>query len=158
MRMLNGGFRLALPCLVLLAACTTGTAPVPPPGGGTDALAQVGRWTLQGATDAQGARIDAAFPGGTAVHALAFDDGNVSVEGGCNRIGGTYRIDAQGRLVVDPLRSTRMACADTALMDADTAVSALVEGASEWRIAESWPEQLFLDHANGGRSQWVADR
>ena len=143
-------------CIVLLAACTTPTAP--PPAGGTDALAQVGRWTLQGATDAQGARFDAAFPGGVAVHALVFDDGHVALEGGCNHIGGDYRIDARGRLVIAPLQSTLMACADAARMDADAAVSGLVEGAAEWRIAESWPEQLFLDHADGRRSAWVADR
>ena len=43
-------------------------------------------------------------------------------------------------------------------MDADAAVAGLVEGTAEWRIAESWPEQLFLDHADGRRSAWVADR
>lgn len=150
--------RLSAACVVLLAACTTATAPVPPPVEGTDALAQVGRWTLQGATDAQGARIEAAFPGGAPVHALVFEDGNVGLEGGCNHIGGAYRIDSSGRLVVAPLHSTLMACADTARMDADAAVSRLVEGTSEWRIAESWPEQLFLDHADGRRSQWVAVR
>ena len=142
---------------LLLAACTTAPAP-PPVGGGTDALAQVGRWTLQGATDASGARIDAAFPHGTAVHALVFDDGVVALEGGCNHIGGAYRYDAQGRLVVDSLQSTLMACEDRARMDADAAVSALVQGKTEWRIAESWPEQLFMDHASGHRSHWVADR
>ena len=141
---------------LLLAACTT--APAPPPVGNTDALAQVGRWTLQGATDARGERIDAAFPGGTAVHALVFDDGRVSLEGGCNHIGGAYRYDGQGRLVIDALQSTLMACEDRARMDADAAVSALLQGKTEWRIAESWPEQLFMDHADGRRSQWVADR
>lgn len=141
---------------LLLAACTT--APAPSAGGDPDALAQVDRWILQGATDADGERIDAAFPVGTAVHALSFDTGRVSVEGGCNRISGAYRIDGEGRLVIDALASTRMACADAALMAADTAVSELVQGTTEWRIAESWPEQLFLDHADGRRSAWVADR
>lgn len=148
---------IAAACAVLLAACTTATAPVPPPDDGTDALAQVGRWILRGATNTQGDRIDAAFPGGTAVHALVFNEGNLSIEGGCNRIGGNYRIDAQGRLVAGPLHSTRMACAAPGLMEADTAVSALVDGAAEWRIAESWPEQLYFDHADGSRSYWIAD-
>lgn len=142
--------------LLLLAGCTTATAP--PAGGGTDALAQVDRWMLQGATDERGARIDAAFPGGTAVHALVFDAGVVTLEGGCNQIGGAYRFDAQGRLVVDSLQSTLMACADDSRMAADAAVSGLVQGTAEWRIAESWPEQLFLDHADGRHSAWTADR
>lgn len=150
--------RLVAPCLVLLAGCTMATAPLPPPDNGTDALAQVGRWTLQDATDARGNRIDAAFPGGTAVHALVFDQGKVALAGGCNHIGGDYRFDAQGRLVVDTLQSTLMACADSRRMEADATVSGLVEGRAEWRIAESWPEQLFLDHVDGRRSTWVADR
>ena len=43
-------------------------------------------------------------------------------------------------------------------MAADTAVADLVSGTAEWRIAESWPEQLFLDHADGRRSHWHAVR
>lgn len=151
-------------CLVLLmpvlAACT---APVPadnPPGppAGIDALAQVGRWKLQGAVDAQGAPIADVLPGGRAVHALVFADGRLSIEGGCNHIGGRYRIDARGRLVVSDMQSTLMACEDQALMTADGAVSALLEGSAEWSIAESWPEQLNFRHDDGRRSHWVADR
>ena len=141
---------------LLLVGCTT--APSPPPGGDPDALAQVDRWILQGATDANGERIDAVFPGGAAVHAMSFDAGRVSLEGGCNRIFGRYGIDGEGRLVVDALASTRMGCADASLMAADAAVSDLVQGTAEWRIAESWPEQLFLVHSDGQRSAWTADR
>ena len=150
---------IAAVVLLALAACTTPTTSAPTQGARADPLADVGRWTLQGATDASGARIDSAVPGGDAVHVLVFGPGNaLSLEGGCNRIGGEYGMDAAGRLVVGPLRMTRMACADTALMEADTAVSSLVQGSAEWRIAESWPEQLFLDHADGRRSHWVAVR
>src|SRR5688500_3661779 len=92
------GLGLLLP--LLIAACT---APVPadtPPGtpAGTDALAQVGRWNLQGAVDAQGQPVADVFPGGKAVHALVFADGRLAIEGGCNHIGGRYRIDPDGRL------------------------------------------------------------
>lgn len=73
-------------------------------------------------------------------------------------MGGRYTIDANGRLVVSEIQSTLMACADGALMEADTAVAGLLQGTSEWRIAESYPEQLFLEHADGRRSHWVADR
>ena len=64
----------------------------------------------------------------------------------------------RGRLVVSEIHSTLMACADLALMEADAAVAGLLRGTSEWRIAESYPEQLILEHADGRRSSWVADR
>jgi len=153
-------FCLALLLPVLVAACTAPIPadPQPRPPAGTDALAQVGRWDLQGAVDAQGQPIADVLPGGRAVHALVFADGRLSVEGGCNHIGGRYRIDADGRLVVLEMQSTLMACEDEALMRADGAVSALLEGSADWTIAESWPEQLSLRHADGRRSHWVADR
>ena len=159
-----GGFAikpsLAFLLPLLLAACT---APVPTneaPGtpAGTDALAQVGRWNLQGAVSAQGRPIADVLPGGKAVHALVFADGRLSIEGGCNHIGGRYRVDVDGRLVISEMQSTLMACEDAALMRADGAVSALLEGSADWTIAESWPEQLSLRHADGRRSHWVADR
>jgi heat shock protein HslJ len=146
--------------LLLLAACTA--SPVPgsgsPTRAGEDPLAAVGRWNLQAATDARGQPIAAALPNGRAVHALAFAGGSLAIEGGCNRIGGNYHVDAQGALVVPEIHSTRMACADQALMGADAAVSLLLRGRSQWRIAESHPEQLYMDHAGGRRSSWVADR
>ena len=145
--------------LMLLAACAGGMAPDPgAPGTGPDPLAQVGRWALQSATDAGGQPLAAAMPGGRAVHALVFEGDRIAVEGGCNRIGGRYRIERDGRLRVLELQSTLMACQDQALMAADTAVTGLLEGVAQWRIAESYPEQLTLDHADGRSSHWVAQR
>ena len=94
--------RLALLLPLLLAACTAGLPTDTQPGApaGTDALAQVGRWTLQGATDGQGRPMAAVLPGGKGVHALVFADGRLAIEGGCNHIGAHYRIDGSGRLVV----------------------------------------------------------
>ena len=145
--------------MLLLAACAGGMAPDPGgPGTGSDPLAQVGRWALQGATDAGGQPIAAVLPGGRAVHALVFEGDRVAVEGGCNHIGGRYRIERDGRLRVLEMQSTLMACQDQALMAADTAVTDLLEGVAQWRIAESYPEQLILDHADGRSSHWVAQR
>ena len=151
---------IALPLALLLAACTTGvpTGPQTGPSAGPDALAQVGRWKLQGATDAQGNPVTAVLPGGRSVHVAVFADGDLGIEGGCNHMGGRYHLDAAGRLVVPEIQSTLMACADQALMAADSAVAGLLRGTSEWRIAESYPEQLSLEHADGRRSHWVADR
>ena len=145
---------------LLLAACSAGVPTGTPPGAraGTDALAQVGRWKLQSAADAQGRPIAAALPQGRAVHSLVFTDGQLAVEGGCNHIGARYSIDRTGRLVVPEIQSTVMACMDQELMEADSAVSALLHGTSEWSIAESYPEQLSLQHTDGRRSHWVAVR
>ena len=89
--------RAALQLSLLLAACTScaPTAIQPDAPAGPDVLSQVGRWNLQGATNAAGQPI---------------------------------------------------------------AVAGLLRGTSEWRIAESYPEQLFLEHADGRRSHWVAER
>ena len=141
---------------VLLAACAS--PPAPPANHATDALAQVGRWNLQGAHAPGGAPMAVLAPGGVPVHAIAFDGTRVTVLGGCNHIGGAYRYAPGGALVVGPMESTLMACEDTGRMDADAALAALLEGSAEWRIAESWPEQLSLDHDDGSRSHWVADR
>ncbi len=145
---------------LLIAACTAGvpTETQPATSAGADALAQVGRWKLQGTADGQGRPIAAALPGGRAVHTLVFDDGRLAIEGGCNHIGGRYRIDGNGRLVVPEIQSTLMACADRELMAADSAVSALLQGRSDFSIAESHPEQLSLMHADGRRSHWIAVR
>ena len=154
--MMRAAFLLPL----LLAACTAGvpTDPQPVAPAGTDALAQVGRWKLKSAADAQGRPIAAVLPQGRAVHSLVFADGQLAIEGGCNHIGARYRIDGSGRLVVPEIESTVMACVDRDLMAADSAVSALLHGRSEWSIAESYPEQLSLQHTDGRRSHWVAVR
>lgn len=141
---------------LLLSACAS--PPAVPVGGQTDALAQVGRWTLQGATAPDGRPLAALSPHGAPVHAIEFADARLTVHGGCNHIGGAYRYSADGALVVQPLESTLMACADTALMDADRALATMLDGSATFRIAEIWPEQLTLDHDDGSRSQWVADR
>jgi heat shock protein HslJ len=156
MRMLRSAGLLPL---LLLAACAGGRGSDPGSSGAApDPLAQVGRWALQGATDRGGQPITAVLPGGRAAHALVFEGDRVAVEGGCNHIGGRYRIEGDGKLRVLEMQSTLMACQDQALMAADTAISDLLEGVAQWRIAESYPEQLTLDHADGRSSHWVAVR
>ena len=152
--------RAALLLSLLLAVCTSCAPTVTQPDApaAPDALAQVDRWNLQAATNAAGQPIAAVLPDGKPVHAVVFNNGALAIEGGCNHMGGRYDIDGQGRLVVPEIQSTLMACANQALMAADSAVAGLLRGASEWRIAESYPEQLFLEHADGRRSHWVAER
>ena len=152
--------RAALLLSLLLAVCTSCAPTVTQPDApaAPDALAQVDRWNLQAATNAAGQPIAAVRPDGEPVHAVVFNDGALAIEGGCNHMGGRYDIDGQGRLVVPEIQSTLMACANEALMTADSAVAGLVRGTSKWRIAECYPAQLFLEHADGRRSHWVAER
>ena len=152
--------RAALLLSLLLAVCTSCAPTVTQPDApaAPDALAQVDRWNLQAATNAAGQPIAAVRPDGEPVHAVVFNNGALAIEGGCNHMGGRYDIDGEGRLVVPEIQSTLMACANQALMAADSAVAGLLRGTSEWRIAESYPEQLFLEHADGRRSHWVAER
>lgn len=85
------------------------------------------RWHLESATDAQGDRVEALFPGPDAVLVFQFSDGRLSVRGGCNTLSAGYELDGQGRLATTQAASTRMAC-EPALMRADDAVGELLGG------------------------------
>ncbi|MGH8075172.1 MAG: DUF4377 domain-containing protein [Lysobacter sp.] len=162
---------LALLLPLALAACVAGdrtpstepTAPMPPPAGNDTAGPGPGsqmlggqKWRLSAATDAEGRRIDALFPSDDRPLTLEFKDRNVGVSGGCNRIGGSYEVDAQGRLQVGQLNSTMMAC-DDALMQADKAISELLAQPLLPRVEETAPPRLKLESADGGSSTWVGE-
>ena len=55
----------------------------------------------------------------------------LSGSGGCNRLMGSYRIEAQ-QILFDKVAMTMMACAQG--MDTEHAFTAWLEGAKEWRI------------------------
>ena len=114
------------------------------------------RWKLESATDAQGKRIDALFPGSDRALTLSFEAGKVGVSGGCNRIGGSYETDAQGKLKIGSLQSTLMAC-DEPLMKADKAVSDLLAKPLEARVEESAPPRLRLVAEGGEQSLWAGE-
>lgn len=112
------------------------------------------RWILESATDAQGKRIDALFPGGDRTLALNFQGGRVGVSGGCNQLGGRYEVDAQDRLKVASLQSTLMAC-DAPLMAADKAIGELLSEPQQARVEESAPPRLQLVSASGEKTSWI---
>ncbi|MCL1635825.1 META and DUF4377 domain-containing protein [Luteimonas sp. SX5] len=114
------------------------------------------RWTLESATDAQGKRINALFPGGDRALSLSFEGGNVAIGGGCNRQGGQYEVDAQNQLKVSSLRSTMMACEEP-LMQADKAIGALLAQPQQARVEESEPPRLQLASASGEKTSWVGE-
>ena len=159
---------LLLPLALALAACTQG-APAPGPAGPMPPPAEAGipyvadsatlagyRWRLASATDADGARIDALFPGGDHVLALEFADGRVSVSGGCNGQGASYAVGEGGRLEIDRMMSTQMAC-DAPLMDADAAIAALLAQAQEVHFEEGTPPRLRLVADDGSTTIWTGE-
>ncbi|WP_228884705.1 META and DUF4377 domain-containing protein [Stenotrophomonas rhizophila] len=151
---------LILP-LALLTACSNPTTSTAPAGTGTDELApaataaadqkavaqldllrlQGHHWLLDTATDAAGKRVDALFARADKPVTLDFKDGRLSVGNTCNRMGGSYTLDA-GTLTVSPMASTMMACTDKALMALDQAVGARLEGALKAELADQGPLTL----------------
>lgn len=152
---------LILP-LALLAACSNNPAPA----GSTDDLApapaaaasrhaaaqldaqrlQGQHWLLQDATSSDGKRIDALFARSDKPVTLLFADGRVSVDNTCNRMSGGYSIGT-GTLTVGNVASTRMACADAAVMALDNAVSSRLQGELKTEVSDGG--QLTLRTAQG---------
>src|SRR3546814_13067599 len=101
---------LLLPLALALAACTQNAPapgpadPMPPPADASvpyvaDSATLAGHhWRLASATDADGARIDALFPGTDHVLKLEFADSRVSVSGGCNGKGASEAVGDGGKL------------------------------------------------------------
>jgi heat shock protein HslJ len=104
-------------------------------------------WTLESATDATGRRIDAISLPQRRPVTFAFTESRLAIQGPCNRLFGGYRIDADGRLAVQPLASGRMACEPPA-MQGD---AVLAESLKQPLKAESTPgPTLRLSSAAGG--------
>lgn len=78
-------------------------------------------WRLNQAIDKAGQRIDALFVRADQPLQLDFPDGRISVSNACNRLGGSYRVEG-GKLQVDAMMHTMMACPDPALMALDGAI------------------------------------
>jgi len=122
--------------LVLLAtaACTPASPPEQPqpvqPSANATPLSEAAlsafHWKLVDANAADGNRIDALFPREDKPLQLDFAHGRVGVSNACNRIGGSYMLDGQV-LSVGSMVMTQMACADSALMQSDLAISRRLE-------------------------------
>ncbi len=84
-------------------------------------------WPLESATDRGGQRIDALFARAGKPLQLDFAEGRLSVANACNRLGGSYTIQA-GRLDVGRMMQTMMACVDPKLMALDAAIGGRLDG------------------------------
>ena len=95
-----------------------------PPGCSLGHALQDHRWTLQTATDGDGKPLDALLvPGHSFVIHLAGE--RIGIQGGCNQLSGSWRLNPPNQLQVGPLASTMKAC-EAPLMAADKAMSLLL--------------------------------
>lgn len=163
--------RLLLPLLVaaLLAGCpktgtdpasTAPTAVTPDPAiPATSGLAaQLARyhWHLEGATDAQGQRIDALFVRADKPLQLDFNEGRVQVSNSCNSTGGSFHVTDAG-ISVGTMISTQMACADPKLTALDGEIGKRLQGPLTLLLAESEPPQLRLTNHAGDTLSFSAE-
>ncbi len=130
-------------------------APAQTQAAAVDSVALAGyQWTLESATDAQGKRVEALFPGNGSTLVLTFADGSANVSGGCNGMRGAYTLDAGDALTIGPMRSTMMACAQP-LMRADEAIGALLAKPQKVQINDGAPPRLQLTSNAGEASTWI---
>jgi hypothetical protein len=104
-------------------------------------------WALVAATDGENRRIDALFPAAGRAYMFTFSASILNVQGGCNTLGGGYQINAQRELEAGQMRSTMMAC-EPELMQADTALAALLAQPLHIEVTQDAPPQLLLRTAS----------
>jgi len=83
------------------------------------------RWNLESATDGQNRIIEALSTRKGHPVVFEFSGTRLGIQGPCNRMMGSYRINAANQLAVSGMASTNMACAPE-LMLADAALSGLL--------------------------------
>ena len=111
-------------------------------------------WRLQDATDKQGRRIAALLVRPTLPLQLDVADGRIRITNSCNRMSADIHIDGD-TLRIGPLVSTKMACADPAVMALDSEVAKRLEDGIGLKLLESDPPQLVWTTANGDRLRFV---
>ncbi len=113
------GFALALP-LLLLAGCGDGGSPSGPTGRTVPDLDGTS-WIATRITEGDQLR---ALVAGSELR-VDFTGGNISISGGCNGMGGSYRLSGDAELSTGQLSGTEMGC-DQDLMDQDAWLSGTV--------------------------------
>ncbi|MDO5610174.1 MAG: META domain-containing protein [Pseudomonadota bacterium] len=136
----------ALPVALALAACAGRpvTGPSNPDAVGVPLLTAHGAWRVVSVHDGKGQPL----PPTDANYRLQFVGQEITIHGGCNRMFSRYRVD-RDMLRIEPLASTRMACAHE-LMAMDTAIGDLLSPKPlTLAIAGTQPLLLTLTTAAG---------
>jgi heat shock protein HslJ len=121
---------LSLAAVALVAACGGGSSVTPAPSAPAPAAPTPAAPTpadLDGRTFIVTGAVGYEPAAGSQI-ALTFEDGRLGVHAGCNQMGGGYDI-TDGRLVLEPMMSTEMACEDP-LMAQDQWVAAFLPDAA----------------------------
>lgn len=108
-------------------------------------------WNLDTAVDAAGKPIALLQRDGKYGLKLSFNGDKLGVTGGCNIIGGGFKLDGD-RLVVGELQTTLRACMDQRLMHMDSAIGDQIAGSNRYAIEGQAPTpRLLLTTASGAR-------
>jgi uncharacterized lipoprotein NlpE involved in copper resistance/heat shock protein HslJ len=102
------------------------------------------RWTLESATDGPTRQIDALSPNREHPVVLSFSGTRLSIQGPCNRIVGSYQINAARQLTVIGGPASTMKACDPALMSADAALSGILAKPLNIEIGEGPSPRLRL--------------
>lgn len=105
-------------------------------------------WDLTQAVDAKGQPISALLPNPQRPLRVDFNGDRLGVSGGCNRGGGSFKLEGD-KLVAGQLAQTMMACPDTKLMEADTAIGARLSSSPTLQLGAGDPPTLTLRTADG---------
>ena len=109
-------------------------------------LLESATWVVQDVRGADGNPVEG-FATANRPLTLRFAAGRLVVGGGCNAASGSYRV-VEGKLIVGPMASTMMACADSALMDQDQRVGSALAVPLALTLDED-PVRLTLQAAGG---------
>ena len=104
-------------------------------------------WRLQSAVGPQNQRIAALSPQDIPPIVFGFGGDRINIQGGCNQMGGRYRIAAASQIEVDQIVSTRMACKPE-LMQTDAALSTLLAKPLQIEVIAGASPQLRLVSAS----------
>lgn len=111
-----------------------------------DELVNTGGWTLQSAAAADGAGIAEVRVAG-ADFEMKFSGGNVSAQGGCNQLSGSYVISGK-RLEMTLNIATRMSCSDDNNL-ADRRFSELMSQSFKVELLQPQPYRMRLTSDSG---------
>lgn len=88
--------------------------------------------TVQYGKSAPTANLKAGIPAKR--YKLTFGEGAISLQGGCNTAGSSFKLSSPDKIATGQWMSTKKACMDISLMRADSEVTGLLSGVSNYQL------------------------